>query len=1019
MRRLTIFVIIHLLTVLLHGQDQKHYNFIHYPSESGIISHQVNTAVQDEEGYMWFGTTNGLQRFDGIRFKTFRHNEKNPTSLPSNPVWQLLVDKKKNLWLLLADGKVGIFDTRNFTFKEVATKFKGPVSPNTLLKKLITDEKGNLFYLVSGSEVITFNEKAGGFSFEFNFFKQKGDWRIHDFIGQPGTGKYWFAIENGGLAIYNNITGALSYNGSNTEREPAIDAFDKTKTYNNLFFDRQNRLWTVHSSEQAMISCYNTIAGSFLVKNLSLYPQVKTYFQVKRFMQEKDGTIWIHGLFLMAWFVDKEGRFQTVHNGYQNERSISYEMVHCLYEDRENNIWVCTDNNGLYRFNPSREFFTNIDHINRATGNKGDGNVMSFMHTKWGYLLVGTWNDGLYQYDQNFNPIPVDIKGIDNKRGPFIWNIFASRDSNTLWLGSQPGFYAVDQLHRSSRHFNPPILQNGTVRQIAEDKNGDLWLGTQNNGLFKCSISGQKGLAVDSVTAITAVPSVQINKITIDRSGMIWTGTPEDGLYVLEPASGKLLMHFGLQDEKERKLPERGISSVLQYNDSIMLITTATRLAKYNILTKETKLVGEPGFISGFITAMEKDSKGNIWLTSTNGLYRIDLYKEVFILYDRTDGLDNEHFIQSASHVLPDGKILFGATHNFIFFNPEKIEGQQPRANIKITDIKLSNKPLNIDSILSLKELTLGYDDNPLVIEFSPFLFNGVTMVNYKIGGLDKDWNLADKTNQAVYNYLPPGAYNFMVKSADDIGAKSDGIIMLKIRVKSPFWRTWWFYSLLALLSLSIQYWLDRERTARKEILQKMRSEIADDLHQEINTALSNINILSELARMKADSEPEKSKEFIEQINTNSHNMIIAMDDMLWSISPENDSMEKTILRLKEFVEALKNRHGVQIDLLVDEKVKLLHLNMKQRKDVFWFFKGGISNVVRSGGENCLIHIMYEKPNLLYTLEFDSTNANSQQLKNLRQRKELADKLEEINARLDVQELKTKTIFLLTIPVNR
>jgi signal transduction histidine kinase len=205
---------------------------------------------------------------------------------------------------------------------------------------------------------------------------------------------------------------------------------------------------------------------------------------------------------------------------------------------------------------------------------------------------------------------------------------------------------------------------------------------------------------------------------------------------------------------------------------------------------------------------------------------------------------------------------------------------------------------------------------------------------------------------------------------------------------------------------------------ARKEAIQKMRSDIADDLHQKVNAALSNINILSEMARLKADSEPQKSKEFIEQIHTKSHNMINAMDDMLWSISPGNDSMDKTILRLKEFIEALKNRHDVQIDLLVDEKVNLLQMNMKQRKDVFWFFKSSITNIVRAGGQNCRIHIAYEKHNLLYTLEFDSTNVDMRQLNHLRQPQELSDKLTSLNATVEVKELKTKIIFLLTIPVK-
>ena len=1015
MRSLVLLFIGQLFILSLTAQE--HYNFIHYPAESGIISNQINTAVQDDEGYMWFGGTYGLQRFDGIRFKTFRHNERDPNSLPSNPVWQVLVDKKKNLWLLMADGTAGIFDTRNFIFKPVPARFKEPPSPNTALKRLIVDDAGNIFYLIAGSEVITYNEQANEFSYTHNFFKQKPEWRIVDFIQQPGTNKYWFTIEKGGLAIYNKENGILSYAGNNTGKEPAIEVFDSTKTWFNLFFDSKNRLWTVHWENHALVNCYNLPGNAFTIQDYSLYPQVKSYYEIKRFLQQKDGTIWIHGMLLMARFAEDENRFVLVHNGYENERSIAYEMVHCLYEDRENNIWVCTDNNGLYRFNPSREFFTNIDHINRISGKKGDGSVMSFMHTKRNTLLVGTWDDGLYQYDQNFNPIPVDIKGIDNKGGPFIWNIFASPDSNTLWMGSQPGFYAVDQLRRTAKYYNPSILANSTVKQVAEDKNGKLWLGTITKGLFTATIN-RKNMSVENITPVADVPPVAINKITIDSTGMLWVGTPENGLYVLDAETGKLKMYFGEKEKKERRLPERGISSVLQYDDSIMLITTATRLVKYNIHAKNLKLIGGADFISGFITAIERDRNGYVWITSTSGLYQVDIHKEIFIVYDRSDGLGNEHFVHASSYTLPDGRILFGATHNFMFFTPEKVKRQQGKANVKITNIALENKALNTDSVLSRKGLVLGYDDNPLVIEFSPFLYGGMSIIKYKIEGLDKDWNVADRTYQAVYNYLPPGTYDFIIKTQDDMGNESPALTMLTIEVKSPFWKTWWFYSLLVLIIAGILFWLDRERMARKEAVQKMRSDIANDLHEDVNTALNNINILSEMAKMKADTEPEKSKDFIEQIHSKSHNMIIAMDDMLWSISPENDSMEKTILRVKEFIDSMKNRHNIQIDLLVDEKVKQLQLNMRQRKDLFWFLKNSIANVVRAGGENCLAHLTYEKPNLVYILEFDTANVDLQLLNNLRQRKELADKLTEVNANLKIQELKTKTAYQLTVPVN-
>ena len=251
----------------------------------------------------------------------------------------------------------------------------------------------------------------------------------------------------------------------------------------------------------------------------------------------------------------------------------------------------------------------------------------------------------------------------------------------------------------------------------------------------------------------------------------------------------------------------------------------------------------------------------------------------------------------------------------------------------------------------------------------------------------------------------------------DEEGNESTKITQLKITVSPPFWKTWWFYSLLVLLVAIVLFWLDKERMKRKEAIQKMRSDIADNLYQDVNTALSNINILSEMAKLKADKEPEKSKEYIQQIHSKSQQMIIAMDDMLWGISPENDSMQKTIERVKEHIDSLRNRNNVKIDLLIDKKIEELKLNMKVRQNVFWFFKNGSANIVKTGATNCKIHIALERPHLIYTMEFDNTHSDMQQLNNLLQRQELAKKLEEVKAVIDFQLHKTKSVIEIRVPV--
>lgn len=998
------------------AQQPLQFSFTHYNTGSGLLSNQINTIVQDQDGYLWTGTTDGLQRFDGIRYKSFQQREQDE-SLPSNPVWQLLADKQNRLWVLLANGKVGIFDTRNFTFREVTARFKKAISPNTFIKRLIQDEYGHIFYLMGGSEVITWDEKSGDFSYKHNFFRQNDEWDIVDFIQEPGTHKYWMSINDGGLAVFNNGTGQLSYKGHNIEKEGLVEKYGTAETYNRLFFDQLHRFWCIGRGRNPVIYCYN-LKSALTVIEKPVYKNVRSAnHEIKGFFQQNDGTVWIYGLLVFAKFQETGKEFHFVSNGYENEKSIAYEYVHCLYEDREKNIWVCTDNNGLYRFNPAAEFFTNVKHTNRQTGEAGETSPHSFVVTRRGTILSATLGDGIYQYDKDFNLIPGGINGIDSKNGIHIWCMAASRDSNTIWMGADSGIYAMGQDERSPVYFRLPVLGNMPIRQIVEDGKGNLWLGLQNSGVFKWKDVHGKNSQIKNIAAIPDVPPVTINKIMIDKKGYVWIGTPENGLYVIDPETEKLIMHFTDTSGNAPALPERGISSVLEYDDSTIIITTATRVVKYNRKSGELVTIGSQGLISGYIAAIEKDKNGWLWLTSTNGLYRINIQKRIFVNFNRTDGIDNDHFVQSASYMLPDGRLLFGSTNHFVAFDPAKIQIHSESPDIRITDFKVMNKSLSVDSIIQLKEIELGYQDNSVVIEFSSLVYASPFLIKYKLEGLDKDWRLADKNDQAIYSYLPAGNYTFHLKTVDEEKNESIKSTLLHIRVNAPFWKTTWFYALLVLVAAGILFWLDRERMKRKEAIQKMRTDIADNLHQEINVALGNINILSELANLKAGKEPEKSKEYIEQIHNRSHSMIMAMDDMLWSIHPENDNMAKAIERISEHIDALRNRHGVKISLTIDKKVTDLKLDMKLRKNVFWLLKGGSTNIIGSGATDCSIHIWVLKQNLVYTIEFNNSKLDKQQLNNLLQRQELAEKLEEVNGVIQAQLNASKSVVELTIPL--
>lgn len=968
---------------------------------------------------MWVGTGDGLQRFDGTRFKTFRHSPNDSTSIPSNLIWQLLQDKKGNLWVLTAEGQVGVFNTKNFRYTGMQVKVRDNNSLRSSIKRLITDEAGNIFLLLGGNEVVTYNEHKKEFSNEHNFFTSPAGKGITDFIQQPGTSLYWISMAgDGGLAIYDKQSGVL-YNRTNTN-SPLPQVLKNINGAVNLYFDKNGRLWfQVWGPGYPEVYQYNLKMPAHEPVKYDFIKALKTYYETQRMLEQEDGTLWITGLGVFARYIEKDQQFQIVYNGYVNERSIFYEKVTSLAEDKEKNIWVSTSNNGLYRFNPSIDYFTNVSHIHPVTKNPGTGSILSFVPTRWGTILASSWGEGIFQYDYTFKQVPLQIKGWNHVPGPSVWDMCLSADSVTIWMASQPGIHAFNQLTKSAVFYNPPQLLNKTVRQIAEDKAGNLWMGLQGSGVFLWPAAAKKAGNAAGIIQFEKIPSVQINKITVDSKGFVWIVTAANGIYAVEPVSGDIKLHFSNEAKGAYKLPETIASGVMEYDDSTMVLTTTRQLILYNRFLKTSILVGTPELISGLIAAVEKDASGYIWMSTTTGIYRVQPRNRIFVKFNREDGIDNDRFTLASSAVLPDGRILFGSSTQFVVFNPQEINIDKAGfPQVKITDFKVMNKPLVVDSLLRKPQVVLRHNNNSVVIEFATLTYTSPHLIKYRLDGLEKEWRKADKTNQAIYSYLPPGKYTFLARTMDAEGNESTQTLAISIRVNPPFWKAWWFFSLMAIAAGSLLFWFGRERMKRKEALQSIRSNIAGNLHTEINSALNKINILSEMARIKADKDPEKSKEYIEQIHIRSHNMIIAMDDMLWSLNPENDNMTRTTDRMREYIDALKNRHGVNIEIAVDKSVEALQLNMKLRHDAFLLFKEGLKHLIMAGAQNLIVFISLDKNKLQFTTQFESGQCDMQQLNNLLHQQDLEKKLDLMEAGIIIQLNESRSSIILEVPVK-
>jgi len=897
---------------------------------------------------MWIATINGLQRYDGNRFLSFHQEVGNARSIPDNHIEALHLDKDKNLWILTAFGHIGTFDKKRFTYTASSTKVK---DENTLRgsKFLFEDGRGNIFLHLVPHELLTYNKSKNEFSAAYNFISFPDGWRIWSITPDKINSNYWMAGDSG-IAVYNAATKQLNYRNHNPGDVHAIDDLAEIQFASQLRLDSKNRIWFITWSTITgagpYVYCFDPFRRGMAVDKLSLYTFLQSYHETYPIFEQKNGKLWLYGLPFLAEFEEKKKQFHPIPNQYLHEQSINYEKVHSLFEDDEENIWIATSDNGIFRFNPSAQLFNSVSHVNRLTNLPGRESVMSFIETDNRQLLVGVWGEGIYRYDYNMNNIPVGIKGIGEKNMYSAWSMIRKSNSE-IWMGLQGGSILVyDQLYETAKVYTPPIIQARTIRQLAEDRLGNVWLGTHSIGLLKWTASETAKKFEDRVTAVPGIPRTLIERLIVDSKGFLWVCTIVDGIYKIDTRTDSIVEHITSKGPPGKRLIDNSVADVMEYNDSTIIIVSQG-LNIYNTRRNQiTHITKADGLPTPYIMCMQKDKSGNLWLGLINGLCRLDLQKRNFSFYDRTDGIRNDKFIVSSSCLLKDGRLLFGTRNDFIVFDPDKARSTTMPPAVSITDIRLATSSLMVDSIQRLPELDLHYSDKSISIDFASlsYLKKNKLSYYYKLEGIDKDWIAADNTQRAVYTYLPSGSYTFMVRAKNMDGAFSQQLTTLKLKMNPPFWKTWWFLGLVIIALVVFLYWLDQQRMNRIKATESIRTRIATSLTEDMTNSISSINISSELAKTKVDKDAERTKEYISQISDTSNRMVQAMYDMVWSIHPDNDTMQHTIDRMRAFAADIESAYNTDIVFEIGKSVSKLELDMEFRYELLSVYKEAIMN---------------------------------------------------------------------------
>lgn len=1023
MRTLAIAIFIVFFSSVALTQQHSQYVFTNLSTSNGLASNIVTSIVQDDKGYMWFATINGLQRYDGSRFMNFKSLPDNSATIPTNYLRGMFLDAKKRIWLIGNDNRVGIFNTERFLFKEYPVQSE-KVMRTYVFKHFLQAPDGTLYLYEENGSIYRLDEKAKKFIPDDKSFKLPPKWPVKRITWDPHINKYWLTSDSG-LIVYNPANKKLSYRNHNVENDPVIRHYEKQRAVINVVTDKDHVYFYAAPDIHALplLHSYNRKTGKASILNPKDHLNVN-YYEIHGLLQQKNGRLWANGVYMFSEWLPDQQAFLPVPNTYKGELSIKFNYANFSYEDREGNIWIATDN-GLFRFNPDAQVFHSYSLIHVEEKNIIERGVlsMSMLQTKDSNIFIGTWGLGTFYFDRNFKPLPLPpaLKVIE--KNITTWDIFQHAATGKIWFTLQGGKGTVlvyDPKKQTTEWVTDKIFSGDGIRDITEDKWGNLWIGTLQGNLVKWNYQQVKGDVSKGFTLISKIGHAR--RMYTDWNGYIWAVTNNNGLLKIDPSKNKIIKHFTEDAPKGYQLTSNELCDILQHNDTT-LIVAAGSINLINLRTNQvTHITTADGLPSNTAVSIQKDSRGILWFGMTSGLCRVNLEKRIFIPYDRRDGIPYDNFEPTRALKLNDGRLVFGTDQNVLSFDPIKaIQNDKPNPPTPtLTAFRLTDHLLMLDSLMQLEKVELQYDKSSIVIEFSnlSYLLQNKIHFYYMLEGLDKEWIRANEAGQAIYNYIPPGKYTFKVKSKNEDGVSSLGFATLNIEVKPPFWKTEVFYALISLIIIGIFYLIDKERLKRLKTVHEVRTQIAGDLHADIHTTLSDINVLSAMAKIKADKDIVRSKEYIEQISAKSTTMMESMGDILWSIDPNNDSMGKMLLRIHEYNDWVKSMFQTQVHLSTDSAVDKLILNMQSRHDFLMFYKLAIRYVIQQSHCDALKVSLACKRNRIHLEISAFCNPRKEPVsfyKNYEE--ELHLKADEMHADLSVLTNDKRMVIVLQIPL--
>ncbi len=927
--KILILVFFYFLSVEISIAQKSTMAFRHLTNEDGLSQCHIFAILQDRQGFMWFATQDGLNRYDGYTFVVYKHNPDNPESLSDNVIRDLVEDDNGNLWIATSTGGINKFDptTERFTHYRHDPDNPNSISGNTVLS-IALDNHGYLWFGTDFFGLNKFDQATETFTHYRNDSYGQFVGQINDII-EDSHGDIWF-VGNRGLHHMNTQTGKITCPSATINRFSA----------DYIYEDKAGSLWMLAYSPAALIK-YDPKA-----ERITEYPLDAIGLFSCNLLDDEQNGFWVPSRQGLFYFDRKTERFNQLYKFDETKpHSLNDNNVVSIYKDRAGLLWLGTENGGVNILNFQQEQFGYYQHNSANPNSLSPGKVSQIYEDSDGILWLGYFPRALDRFDRSSGQIIHYVPDPENKNtlGKGIdLNSILKDSQGYVWLGGwNSGLDRLDERSGQFKHYrhnsdDSNSLISNNIIDIYEDRSGNLWVG-QSDGLSRFD------RATEQFTHYLHDPndpaSLGDNSVKViyqDRSGVLWLGTWQGVLSRFDNKMGTFL-NYRPDSRDPHRLYGGAIHTIHEDRNGTLWLGASDGLYQFNRKNETfTRYTESQGLPSSSIMSILEDNAGRLWIGTRNGLSRFDPKTRTFRNYDAIDGVQDNNFTESCYWQGCSGEMFFGGSKGFYAFFPEDIRDNPYVPPIVLTDFRLFGKsvPINNDSVLrktinQTDTLTLYHKQNNISFEFAALSYAAPEKNQYRyiLEGFDADWHdVGSKERLAVYTNIRAGDYIFKVEGTNEDGIWNKKGKTILIKILTPWWQTWWFRSMIIIMFFTFLYvgfrlrirnikirslefeHLVEERTAQLETSNKELEAFAYSVSHDLRTPLRGISGFSQILLIEhQDKLDDTAKNYLQRISTATLRMSQLIDDMLSLSRVSRAEMSIQLLDLSKLAQEIAN----------------------------------------------------------------------------------------------------------------